>query len=234
MAWFWAFLIFYVVVMAGSLGFGYIAAEQIIGGKAARRNLRYMFPWLLFGFALTTVLPALGKYGWISFHLLYAVGISVWLIRWFPRKQNAGSLLQDIGRTSQNKFIFRVSLAAVAVSILQTWSFFTLIAKGIPEYVSLDLEMSKLIFWWSFASFLIATGLNRLEFRENGICFMYSLIQWQRINSYTWEPAKPNVLTIRFKPRFPLLPGFMSMAIPPNHRDEVSHILDERLPDKDQ
>jgi hypothetical protein len=207
--------------------------ERMIGHEAARRNLRYAVPWLLFGFALAFTIPLFGRYGWVSFYILYAVGISIWLISWFFRKQEAGALLIDIGRTSQNKFVFWIGLFEVAVAVLQTWLFFMLVSNGIPKYTSLELEISRLVFWWSVASFFVAIGLNKLELRENGICFMYSLIKWQRINSYDWELVKPNVLTIRFKPRFPLSPGSMSIAIPEEHKkDVVSHILDEQLPGK--
>jgi hypothetical protein len=230
MTWFWGFLIFLVVLVAGPLWFGYVIAERMIGREAARRNLRYAIPWILFGFALAFTIPLFGKYGWVSFYILYAVSISIWLISWFFRKQEAGALLIDIGRTSQNKFVFWIGLFEVAVAVFQTWLFFMLISNGVPKYTSLELEISRLVFWWSVASFFVAIGLNKLELRENGICFMYSLIKWQRINSYAWELAKPNVLTIRFKPRFPLSPGFMSIAIPEKHRkDVVSHILDEQL-----
>ena len=232
MAWFWGFLTFFVVLMAGSFWFGYVAAERMVGREAARRNLRYAVPWLLFGLAFAFVIPLLGRYGWVSFCILYAGETSAWLISWFFRKQEAGSLLADIGRTSQNKFMFWIGLIEVAVAVLYTWSFFTLVSNGVPEYTSLELEGSKVILWWSLASFLIAIGLNKLEFRENGTCFMYSFIKWQRINSYTWEPAKLNVLTIRFKPHFPLFPGLMSIAIPAKHKDVVARILDERLPGK--
>lgn len=229
MGWFWGFLIFCVVLMAGSLWFGYVAAERMVGREAARRKLRYTIPSLLFGFALALVIPLLGKYGWVSFYILYSIGIGAWLISWFFRKQEAGSLLADTGRSSQNKFMFWIGLIEVAVAVLQTWLFFTLVSNGVPKYTSLEMEVSKLIFWWSFASFFIAIGLNKLEFRENGICFMYSFIKWQRINLYKWEPTKPNVLTIRVKPLFPLLPGFMSIAIPAKHKDVADGILDERL-----
>ncbi len=169
MAWFWGFLIFFVVLIAGSAWFGYVAAERMVGREAARRNLRYTIPWLLFGFALVCMILLLGRYDWVvSLNILYAVWIGTWLISWFFRKQEAGSLLADIGRTAQNKFMFWIGLIEVAVAVLKTGLFFA---------TSLELEISELAFWWSLASFFIAIGLNKLEFRENGICFMYSLIR---------------------------------------------------------
>ena len=122
----------------------------------------------------------------------------------------------------------------IAIAVFQTWFFFTLVSYEIPESISLESEMFKLFCWWFFAVHFTATGLDKLEFRENGICCMGTFIRWQRINSYAWEPDKPNVLTIRFKPRFPPLPGFMSITISEQHKRVVGDILDERLPNKNR
>lgn len=232
MTWFLGFLIFFLVLMAISLGVGYAIAEEMIGREAAQRNLRYVIPWLLFGFAIAFLISLFGKYGWVSFYILYAVGISIWLLSWFFRKQEAGVLLLDIGKNAQNKLLFWVGLFEVAIAAFMTWWFFEQVSRGLPRYSSLEIEVSRLAFWWSLAIFFMALGLRKLEFREKGICFMFSFIAWQRVKSHNWEQSKPNTLTLRFKPRYPLLPGFMSMAIPAKHRDAVSHILNERLPNK--
>jgi hypothetical protein len=232
MTLFWEFLIFFLVLMVISLGIGYAIAQGMIGREAARRNLRYVLPWLLCGFAITFLIPLLGKYGWVSFYILYAVGMGIWLLSWLLRKQESGVLLLDVGKNVQSKLLFWVGLLEVAVAGFLTWLFFEQVSRGFPLYSSLGIEASKLVFWWSFAIFFMALGSSKLEFREKGICFMFSFIAWQRVRSHHWEPSKPNTLTIRFKPRYPLFPGFMSMAIPAKHRDAVSHILNERLPDK--
>jgi len=232
MTWFLGFLIFFLVLMAISLGIGYAIAEKMIGREAAQRNLRYVLPWLLFGFAIAFLIPSFGKYGWISFHILYAVVINIWLLSWFFQKQEAGVLLLDIGKNGQSKFFFWGGLLEVALAVYMTWLFFKQVSRGFPQYSSLEMEASKLTSLWSFAIFFMALGLSKLEFREKGICFMFSFITWQKVKSHNWEQSKPNTLTIRFKPRYPLFPGFMSMAIPAKHRDAVSHILNERLPNK--
>lgn len=231
MTWFWGFLIFFLVIMAISLGIGYAIAEGMMGREAAQRNLRYAFPELLFGLATAFLISSLGKYGWVSFYIL-AVGISIWLLSWVVRKQEAGVLLLDVGKTVQNKLLFWFGLFQLAGAGFMTWLFSEQVSRGLLQYSSLGTESSKLAFYWFLGIFFMALGLNKLEFRENGICFMFSFIAWQRVKSYHWEQSKPNTLTIRFKPRYLLLPGFMSMAIPAKHRDAVSHILNERLPDK--
>jgi hypothetical protein len=226
---FWGVLIFLVVVGAGSLWLGSVLAERTFGREAANRNLRSAIPLLLLafalGFPLGFVIFSLGRNGRISFFILSAAGMSAWLISWFFRKQAAGSLLADIGRNSQNKFMFWVGLIMIAFLVPLTWFSFP------RSSISLETK-SVLVYLCSSASFNIAIGLSKLEFRENGICFMCSFTKWQKINSYTWESAKPNVLTIRVKPFFPLLPGFMSIVIPAKHKDVVDRILNERLPDK--
>jgi hypothetical protein len=231
MTWFLGFLVFFPVLIAISLGVGYAIAAEIIGREAAQRNLRHVLPLLLFGFAIAFLIPWFGKNGWISFHILCGVGISIWLLSWSFRKQEAGALLLDIGRNVQIKLFFWFGLFKVVIAAFMTWLFFQQVSKGLSQYSSLEIEASKLVIWWS-AIIFIALGSSKLEFREKGICIMFSFIAWQRVKSHNWEQSKPNTLTIRFKPRYRLFSGFMNMAIPTKHRDAVSHILNERLADK--
>jgi hypothetical protein len=232
MAGFRSFLIV-LIFMATGIGIGYAIAERMIGREAAHRNLRYVLPLLLFGFAIAFLIPLLGKYGWVSFYILSALGISISMLNWFLRKQEAGALLLGIGKTAQNKLLFGVGLIGVAVAGSMTWLFFEQVLREFLQYGSLGKEASKLVFFWSCAIHAMLRGLSKLEFRENGICFMLSFIAWQKVKSCDWEQDKPNTLTIRLKPQYPLsFPWFMSMVIPAKHRDAVSYILDERLPHK--
>lgn len=240
MALFWDFMAYslvliLVVLIAAAIWVGHLEAERKIGREAARRNLHCTIPWvLLSGFALVFVISLLERYSWVIFCILFVAAIGAELISWFFKKQKAGSLLVDLGKTSKNKSDLWLGLFGVAVAVFQTWFFFTLVSHEVPESISLKSEIFKLFWWWFFAVHSTARSLDKLEFRENGICFMGAFIRWQRINSYAWEPDKPNVLTIRFKPRFPLVPGFMSITIPEQHKRGVGDILNERLPDKNQ
>lgn len=236
----WVPLIYFLVSTAMLLGIGYPADKGMLGREAAQRNLRYVLPlWGLFGLAITFLLPLFGKYDWVNFYifnLVVVIGFSIWLLSWFSRKQEAGVVLLDVGRTTKNKRLLWVGLFEVA---LAGSMIFKQVLREFSPHSSLVAKTSSLGFWWSFAlnfmiiglSFIVL-GLSKLEFRENGICFLSSFIVWQRVNSYNWEQSKPNTLTIRFKPRYPLFPPFMSMAIPAKHQDAVSHILKERLPEK--
>ncbi|MEM9977183.1 MAG: hypothetical protein AAF808_06090, partial [Cyanobacteria bacterium P01_D01_bin.2] len=84
-----------------------------------------------------------------------------------------------------------------------------------------------------FAVFLLSAGLNRLELRENGMCFLYTFIPWQRMKAYTWEASAPNTLTVRIKPRLPLLSDCMSIRVPKACRDDVDQVLHTHIPISD-
>ena len=231
MTGFWVFLIFFIVIMAIGLGRRDAIAKGMTGREAAQRSLRYVFFCSLFGLAMSLLISSLGKYSWVIF-FISPVGISIWLLSWAIRQQEAGALLLDVGKTSQNKLFFWVGLFQVAGAGFTTWLFSEQVSRGLSQYRSLDTQASILACYWGAAIFFMALGLNKLEFRENGTCFMFSFIAWKRVQSYHWEQSKPNTLTIRFKPRYFRSPGLMSMAILAKHRDAVSHILSERLPDK--
>ncbi|HEY9301199.1 MAG TPA: hypothetical protein VIQ31_33530 [Phormidium sp.] len=221
MALIFGVLIFWVIFIAG----GYIAEEKRVGSKVARRNSLYIPFWLLFGLPLVSMMP---------FLLLFEASITAWFFSWFFRKQKAGALLVDIGRTSKisSPIILMVWIAFFAALVYKIWLFFHPFEDGVSQYSNLEQDTSIIAYFWNTAISITAIGLNNLELRENGICSMYSLIKWQKISSYAWEPTKPNVLTIRFKQKIPLWPRYMSMVIPEKHKGVVSHILDEQITDK--
>jgi hypothetical protein len=237
MVWHWFYLIFFffVVLIATSFWFGYVTAEDLVGREVAERNLRYFLPTMLLACAFGLIIPSLGEYGRVILHILISVGISVWLLTWFFRKKESGDLLINIGQTLINKFFFWLGLFYASYITLMTWRLSAQISVGIPQSTNLEIQISYLVLCWLMVILALALGLGGLEFRVNGICFMLTFFNWQRVNSYKWEKSQLNVLnvlTIWFKPRFPLLPGFLSTPIPTKHRDVVSQILDEQLPGK--
>jgi len=229
-----AFLIFlfFIVFLAASIWFGYARAVDMVGREVAQRNLRHTLPNILIWFALALIISLLGNYGWVSLNILGSIGCCVLLLTWFFRKKEFGSLLINTGRTSINKLSFWLAVCFALSAIHTTWVMFVQVLGELPPSTNLEVLISQLVFYWVLAIYFLALGLSRLEFRENGICFMLTFLKWQRVNSYNWEQSKPNTLTIRFKPRFSLVPGFLSMPIPTKHREAVNQILDERLPGK--
>jgi hypothetical protein len=235
---FWGSLTFFIVLIAGSICLVCAVGMLIVGRDNALRNLRIATPALilnfLLGITIFIVISLFKTHTWVNFYSLSSGVFIAFLIAGFCRKQEVGSLLFDIGKTktSPNKSMLRIGLIGIAFALLQMWALFTIVSHGIPENTSLGLEVSEQIFWFSLAICSITLILDKPKFGKNGIYFMFSFAKWQKINSYTWDPAKPNVLMILFKTGFPLWPGFMNIPIPAQHRDRVDNILEERLPGK--
>jgi hypothetical protein len=165
---FWWALIFVIALVAASLWFGHAEQERILGSEAALRNLRYsirpLILSLLLGFVISFVILSSEKYGLASLYVL-GTGLNfVLLILCFLRKKEIGPLLADIGRTSQNKYMFRMGLIFLVITVLQMGLFFMSVSNGVPKYNKLELEVSRLAHWVSMTSFLIALGLEKTVF----------------------------------------------------------------------
>lgn len=159
------------------------------------------------------------------FYLVCSIGMGFWLLSWPVRKRKAGHLLLNAGRTWHNKMLFWIGIAEIAVAAVITWvSVVTL--TDLPDISSaIAPAFTKISFWWMVALFIVSVGLNKLELRENGLCFLYTAIPWRRMTSYTWETSYPDILTIRVQPRLLLLPRLMRIRIPAAHRHEIDRIV---------
>jgi hypothetical protein len=155
------------------------------------------------------------------------------LLIWSFQKQKAGILLLNIGE-NENLWMTQAELILAYIFLVgyNTWSLFEQALRGNLQYASLVTKISDPAFWLSLAIGFILQEFSRTEFRSNGICIYFWFIPWRRIKSYNWEPSKPNILTIQYKPRFPLFSTWMSSPIPTQSQEAVDRILNERLQDK--
>ena len=217
-----------VVIIAG----GYWLTRTALGSFTANRNLRYVLPWLLLGMLVPLVISLLDSYALNVLYALYAVTVLLWLLSWPLRSRKAGDLLFNAGRTWNNKLLFWIGSLEVGVAAVITWVSLIAIAD-LPDTPEPMAQLSKVLFWWTFAVFLLSVGLNRLELRENGMCFLYTFVPWRRMKAYTWETSAPNTLTVRIKPRLPLLSGYMSIRVPKSCRDDVDQVLQTHVPISD-
>ena len=134
-------------------------------------------------------------------------------------------MVLNAGKTIQNKYLFWTGVFEAAVALCLTW-----LAALTPSLRAAIESLSSTIVIWVMAVLFIAVGLSGLELREKGVCFMLTFISWQQMNSYAWEASRPNTLTLRCSPRFPLMPGFMSIRVPASHREEVDRIVKLHIP----
>lgn len=229
MTWFLAYGVFVGLVLV----LGHVLLARAIGPAAARRNMGHVLPWMFVGFAIAFtvfLLAPLRQTGWSFFYLTYVISSGLWLLSWPWRKRRAGGLLLNAGRTWHHKVLFSVGILEVLIAAIitgLTWVAMTDFVNTSSTVAQLSL---KATFWWTVALCILSLGLNKLELRENGLCFLYTVTPWQRMKSYTWETAYPNTLTIRIKPRFPFLPDSMSIRVPGAHRGAIDQIIQTHVP----
>ncbi len=209
-------------------GILYVSIEYTSGRKAAQRTLRYfVFYMLLCGVVFASLYQLFGtKYLLFSLVIPYSIGIGFRLFSWRFRKQKAGGLLLDLGNTDQNKNYITIGFLYGTISVL------TSLMLAFRAFTSFSEGLSLVIYSWTTSILNLALSLGKLEFRENGICLLFSFVAWQRVESYRWSQSASNNLTIILSPQFPFVPVFIAMTIPAQHLDAVSDILNQRSPDQ--
>ncbi len=229
-------LLLIIVIIVYAFLFAFLETSGTLGRQAALTNLRYSIFYILVAFLIIFIIGLLRydpqdsswpeKNSWLNAYNVVIAILILTGIDSFLRKMKAGALLLDLGKNPKNKQLLWVGLFLVSIGAFNALIFFRSSSFG---------GLSRSLYQWSifyciFGIYNLALGMSGLEFRENGIWFMCSLIKWQQIKSYIWDLDKVNVVTIRFKPRFPLSPASTSLAIPERYRDAVNQILNERLP----
>ncbi|MBD2527397.1 DUF5673 domain-containing protein [Nostoc sp. FACHB-133] len=226
-------VIFPVILLAIWIGIRYTITTRAVGNQKASRELLYTLPWILISLAVVLIISRLGKYGSLTLLIIYAVYLAsylIYLLTWHWRKKQAGYLLLNIGRLLRNKRLIGMTLISVIFASLYSASFIYEVLTKDFSYDSLALShLAGVLILWSSVIILISRVLSKLEFTENGICYMFSLMKWENITSYSWEKEINNVLIIGFQPRFPLMRSYWRLLIPLNYKDTVNQILTQHL-----
>jgi hypothetical protein len=216
------------------LGLTYPLTANMMGHEVAQRSTLQVLIIILFFTSISFLLYLImgEKYGLIAFQF-FASAMVIFCFLSLPfRKKKSGFLLLDIGKNEFWVLSLLLGLMYIGSTIPNALSFFRHVSTGFPQGSNLVTELSGIAFNGSLSAWWILLAFSKTEFRKNGIWLGTILIKWQIIKSYRWEPSKPNILTIRHKPSFPLFSGWMSFPIPPQYREDVSSILNEQVPNE--
>lgn len=229
------FISIITIVVACSLHFAFLETSKTLGRQAAFTNLRYSIFYILITFLAILIVGLLRydpqdnnwpeKNSWLNIPNLIYIMLIIAGIDTFFRRMKAGSLLLNLGKNPKRKQLLRVGLGFISLGAFD--ALLTFRSSSSEESPGLIYQLS--IFYCIWGIYNLALAISKLELCENGIWCMCSLIKWKQIKSYVWDLDNVNVLTIQFRPRFPLTPASTSLAIPERYRDAVNQILNDHL-----
>lgn len=224
-------LAFFLVLLAIlMIGIGYTISIRTVGPEIAQRDLR-LITWLIpLSFVVSLGLHSLYKYGWLSPSSLFIVLLALWILTWNWRKKRAGVLLLDVGQIPIGRVIFWFCVLEVLIAAFKTWSAMYQISTGLLSLSNTSTIISQVLLYWLLAFYTAATGSSRLELREHGICYIFLVIQWNRLVAYRWDDMKPNILIIQVRPpSFLPFKQFWNLPIPAVYRNTVAQIMAEHV-----
>ncbi len=227
------FLTVFLTLMVVALWAGYLMARVVLGPQAARHNLFYSGPWLFLGAAIALLLSFVGRYGLVVIYGIYVVGVLAWLLSWPIRKKQAGELKLEVGRTSQNKTLFWVSLFCVGLAVVMTLPVLDTFTGALVSPLGIFLGLGEIAFWWAIALLFIMLGLSDLEIHEHGLSYLYAWQPWGRIEAFGWDDDKPNTLILRVVKRSFLSRRYVTLSIPPAQKEAVDQLIDDYISEAD-
>lgn len=227
------FFVSILAIIVLTLSLGYVIARSILGPHAARRNLLYSGPWLIFGGAIALLLSFVGRYGLVALYAIYSVGVFTWLLSWPRRKQKSGELKLEVGRTSQNKALLWVGLFQSGLAIVMTLSLLDQLTGSLVTTGGIVSGLIEMTFWWAIAILFIMLGLSDLELRENGLSYLYAWQPWERVEAFGWDDDKPNTLILKVVPRSIFSRKYVTINIPATQKEAVDQLIDDYISEAD-
>ncbi|MCU0533537.1 MAG: DUF5673 domain-containing protein [Hydrococcus sp. Prado102] len=147
----------------------------------------------------------------------------VYLLTWYKRKQYAGNVLVNLGQLVRKKILIFELIFFLFVVISNCYIKFS-------EGSKITFDLIIYILGWVFSIFfLLNIGLSRIDIREKGINFLFTIVEWQSIKEYKWIEPQGNVLYIRHQAGLPLMPILM-LQIPSVKKNQVEQLLSRYLP----
>lgn len=149
----------------------------------------------------------------IAFGIFWGLIFTAFLAGWLYAKGTAGPLLLDCGpHPTKNLFLFNAA-------------FFLLFfgGGGLARFVDkFDMfGVAGMLFGVTFAIYSAVIASGRLQIREKGIWQYWSLLKWDRLQSYKWEGDS---LLLQAKTRFPFL-GKGALPVPSEHKTAIEEFL---------
>ena len=147
----------------------------------------------------------------LSFAPLWVVTFLGFLGTWLYGLSTRGRVLLDCGPIPHRRIFLMMGVLSLLAPL----------GGGLAATPASPLLIAATpVFAVSFAAYSFITATGRLQVRENGLWFHWSLLRWRKIEHYRWAPDS----TLMLKATQPFsLRG--AVPVPPEHREHFDALL---------
>ena len=176
---------------------------------------------LTFGISATTE-RSLRDSGAIAFAIFWVAIFAAFVSTFLIGRGKRGAILLDCGHHPA-RAPFLVNAAFFA---------FLGLGGGFASNTFDTLGISSALFGITFSVYWVLMSFGRLQIVENGIWQYWSLLKWQKLESYEWQGDANPTLTLQTKAKLPFL-GRGALPVAAEHNEAVSKLLEQYAAHKD-
>ncbi len=152
----------------------------------------------------------------IVFAIFGVVIFAVFVLTLLIGREKRGAILLDCGHHPA-RALFRFN--AVAFAFLGLGGGFAANAFGTPGITTALFAITYSVYW-------VLMSFGRLQIVENGIWQYWSLLKWQKLESYEWRGGANATLMLQAKMKLPFL-GRGALPVSAEHKEAVSELLEK-------
>lgn len=159
--------------------------------------------------------------GAIAILIFWVVIFATFVLTLLTGRGKRGAVLRDCGHhPTRALFLFNAAIFA-----------FLGLGSGFASNTFDTGGITSVLFGITFSVYWVLISLGRLQIVENGIWQYWSLLKWERIDSYQWTGDANPTLMLQTKTKLSFL-GRGALPVPTEHKAAVSESLEKYVTQK--
>lgn len=165
---------------------------------------------------------AVRESGAIAFAILWVAVFAAFVATMLIGRGKRGAILLDCGHhPTRVLFLFNAALFA-----------FLGLGGGFASNTFDTPGIGIALFGITFSVYWVLLSFGRLQIVENGIWSYWSLLKWQKLESYEWQGDATPTLMLQTNTKLPFL-GRGALPVSAEHKEAVSKLLEQYVVRKD-
>jgi hypothetical protein len=176
---------------------------------------------LTFGISATTG-RTLRDSGAMAFAVFWVAIFTAFVSTFLIGRRKRGAILLDCGH-HPTRALFLLNAAIFG---------FLGLGGGFASNTFDSVGIASALFGITFSVYFVFMSFGRLQIVENGIWQYWSLLKWQKLESYEWQGQSTATLMLQAKTKLPFF-GRGALPVPAEHKAAVTKLLEQYAAQKD-